>query len=95
LVAQQPSGPEYESVAQHYVKDGAIKMFCTDKLDSVFKGQGWPQDIGPGHTQCAHNIEGNNRLVFDDQNSAASQRPFGIHSHRCIWAPLYISVNPL
>jgi hypothetical protein len=94
LATQNPSGPKYESVAQHYVKDGAIEMLCTGKLDRAFKGRGWPQNFGPGHTQCAHNIEGNNRLVFDDQNSASLQQLIGSHFHRCIWTPLYFSVNP-
>jgi hypothetical protein len=74
LAAQKSSGPEYESVAQHYVKDGAIEMLCTGKLDRAFKAQDWPQNFGPGHAQCGDNIEANNRLVFHDQNSAALQQ---------------------
>jgi hypothetical protein len=95
LVAQKPSGPEYESVGQHYVEDGAIKMLYTGKLDRALKAQGWPEDFGPGHTQCGHNIEGNNRLVFHDQNSAALQQLIGRYFHRYIWKPLHFSVNPV
>jgi hypothetical protein len=75
------SGPEYESVAQDDVKDSAIEMLRTGKLDRAFKAPGWPENFGPRHTQCAHNIEGYNRLVFHDQNSAALQQLIGSHFH--------------
>jgi hypothetical protein len=77
-----------------------MQIFSGSELKRASRTQGRTQNLCPGHIQCAHNSEGNKRLVLSDQHPAAAQRLTGGDFHPCVGTrakshiPLYEAQAP-